>query len=66
MIQVVFVKWGNKYGPHYIKGLLAAIGRHTEEEIRPLCTTDDPERFQKMGTKFLGSKIDEIEKISLT
>ena len=42
MIQVVFVKWGNKYGPHYIKGLLAAIRRHTEEEIRPLCITDDP------------------------
>lgn len=42
MIQVVFVKWGKKYGPHYIKGLLAAIRRHTEEEIRPLCITDDP------------------------
>ncbi|PWG16171.1 glycosyltransferase family protein [Salibaculum griseiflavum] len=41
MIQVVLVKWGRKYDPRYIHGLLDAIRRHTARDLRVVCITDD-------------------------
>lgn len=41
-IQIVLVKWGRKYGPNYIKGLVRAIKRQTTRELRVVCITDDP------------------------
>lgn len=39
--------------------------RLSKKEEIIFCTTDDPERFRELGSRFLGLKIDKAEKISL-
>lgn len=49
------------------------LERHPEIETqlgkkgkRIYCTTDDPQKFQKMGSNFLGRKIDDVVKVDIT
>lgn len=41
MINIVCLKWGNKYGPEYVNRLYAMILRHTTRSFRFWCFTDD-------------------------
>jgi hypothetical protein len=41
MLQIVFVKWGQKYGPEYINGLKKSICDNTQAELKFVCITDD-------------------------
>ena len=41
MINIVCVKWGNKYGPEYVNRLFAAVQRHTTVETQFWCLTED-------------------------
>lgn len=45
MINVVCLKWGQRYGPEYVNRLFAAVQRHTQaipkDSLRFLCFTDD-------------------------
>ena len=39
-IQMVFVKWGTKYGPEYVNGLVQATLAHTSVPVDFICFTD--------------------------
>lgn len=41
MINIVCVKWGTKYGPEYVNRLYAGIRRHTTQEFKFWCFTED-------------------------
>lgn len=41
MINIVCVKWGNKYGAEYVNRLYAAVQRHTTKPHQFHCYTDD-------------------------
>ena len=41
MIQIVLVKWGDRYGPPHVNGLSRIISSHTEAPLRFVCITDD-------------------------
>lgn len=46
MIQIVCVKWGDKYGSDLVNLLFRAVRRNTRSTIRGVCITDRPdERF---------------------
>ncbi|WP_099824499.1 hypothetical protein [Oceaniglobus indicus] len=40
-IQIVFLKWGTKYGPEYINGMVDTITRTATRPVRFLCFTED-------------------------
>ncbi|WP_226779763.1 hypothetical protein [Oceaniglobus trochenteri] len=40
-IQIVFVKWGTKYGPEYVNGLVTNIRAGTKAALDFICFTDD-------------------------
>jgi len=53
---------------HEIKTLLKSVGLNREKKgipLREFYVTDSPERFLKVGEKFLGQKIEHIEVIKL-
>jgi len=35
------MKWGGKYGPHYVNALREGVSRHLTAPFRFLCLTDD-------------------------
>ncbi len=39
--NVLCMKWGTRYGPHYVNRLYAMVRRNLEGEFRFLCLTDD-------------------------
>jgi hypothetical protein len=39
--HVICMKWGTKYGPHYVNNLYAMARRHLTGEFRFVCLTDD-------------------------
>lgn len=41
MINIVCLKWGNKYGPEYVNRLYAMVRRHTTQDFRFWCLTED-------------------------
>jgi len=41
MINVVCLKWGNKYGPEYVNRLYSAVCRHTTKPFRFWCLTEN-------------------------
>ena len=41
MLQIAFVKWGTKYGPNYVNGLMDAISSRTNRTLKFVCVTDD-------------------------
>ena len=41
MINIVCLKWGDKYGPEYVNRLFYAIERHVTREHRFWCVTED-------------------------
>jgi hypothetical protein len=41
MINIVCLKWGKKYGPEYVNRLYRAVLRHTTQDLRFWCLTDD-------------------------
>ena len=42
MVNVVCMKWGTVYGPHYVDRLYRGIARHLHRPFRFVCLTDDP------------------------
>jgi len=42
MVNVICMKWGTKYGPHYVNRLYAMARRHLTRPFRFVCFTDDP------------------------
>ena len=38
---VICMKWGTKYGPHYVNNLYAMARRHLTGDFRFVCLTDD-------------------------
>lgn len=40
-VNVVCMKWGSKYGPHYVNILRAMVRRHLSRPHRFVCLTDD-------------------------
>lgn len=41
MVNVICIKWGNRYGPHYVNRLHAMVRRNLSLEHRFVCLTDD-------------------------
>jgi hypothetical protein len=39
--HLICIKWGTKYGPHYVNSLYAMARRHLSGEFRFICLTDD-------------------------
>lgn len=39
--NVLCMKWGTKYGPHYVDRLYAMVRRHLQGDFRFVCLTDD-------------------------
>lgn len=39
--HVICIKWGTKYGPHYVNNLYAMARRHLSGDFRFVCLTDD-------------------------
>ncbi len=39
--HVICMKWGTKYGPHYVNNLYAMVRRHLSGAFRFICLTDD-------------------------
>ena len=42
MVNVVCLKWGAKFGPHYVNRLRSMVSRHLARAHRFVCFTDDP------------------------
>ncbi|MDI3380786.1 glycosyltransferase [Xenophilus aerolatus] len=40
--HILCMKWGTKYGPHYVNRLYAMVRRHLSCDFRFVCLTDDP------------------------
>lgn len=40
MINIICLKWGNKYGPEYVNRLYAMVRRHTTKDFRFWCLTE--------------------------
>lgn len=45
MIDIVCLKWGNKYGPEYVNRLYRAVQRHTTQPFQFWCLTEDAAGF---------------------
>ena len=41
-VNILTMKWGDYYGPHYVNRLYWAVNRNLSKEFRFLCYTDDP------------------------
>jgi hypothetical protein len=41
MLNVVCMKWGDKYGPEYVNKLYSMVRRHLHKEYRFICLTDN-------------------------
>ena len=41
--HVLCMKWGTKYGPHYVNNLYAMARRHLRGDFRFICLTDNTE-----------------------
>ena len=42
MINIYTVKWGTKYGPEYVNKILEQCKKHTKQEFKFYCLTEDP------------------------
>ncbi|HEY7885773.1 MAG TPA: glycosyltransferase [Cellvibrionaceae bacterium] len=42
-VNILCVKWGNKYGPEYVNKLFSMVSRHLSLPFRFICLTDNPE-----------------------
>ena len=40
-VNIVTIKWGPKYGPHYVNRLYSAVERNISRSFRFVCFTDD-------------------------
>ena len=40
-INVLVMKWGSLYGPHYVNRLYASVRRNLNRDFRFVCFTDD-------------------------
>lgn len=40
-VNVICMKWGTKYGPHYVNTLYSMVNRHLTRPFRFVCLTDD-------------------------
>lgn len=40
--HILCMKWGTKYGPHYVNRLYAMVRRHLSGDFNFVCLTDDP------------------------
>lgn len=47
MINIVCLKWGDKYGPEYVNRLYAMIKRHTTRPFVFWCFTERPEHIHR-------------------
>ena len=41
-VNIVTLKWGTRYGPHYVNRLYRGIEKHLHRPFRFLCVTEDP------------------------
>lgn len=40
-VNIICLKWGTRYGPHYVNNLYAGVKKHLHRPFRFLCVTDD-------------------------
>ncbi len=43
MVNVICMRWGTVYGPHYVNRLYAMVRRHLSQPFRFVCLTDSPD-----------------------
>lgn len=43
MANIICLKWGTRYGPHYVNRLYAGVKRHLHRPFRFVCVTDNPD-----------------------
>jgi hypothetical protein len=43
IVNVICIKWGNKYGANYVNILRSMVSRHLKRPHRFVCLTDDPQ-----------------------
>lgn len=41
-VNVICMKWGDRYGPHYVNNLYAGVKKHLHRPFRFVCVTDNP------------------------
>ena len=46
-VNILSMKWGTLYGPHYVNRLYWAVKRNLNKEFRFVCFTDDPSGITK-------------------
>lgn len=42
MVNILTLKWGTLYGPHYVNRLFAGVKKNLDQPFRFVCFTDDP------------------------
>lgn len=42
VVNLICLKWGTRYGPHYVNTLHAGVKRHLHRPYRFVCVTDNP------------------------
>ena len=42
-VNVITIKWGDRYGPHYVNRLYAGVQRNLNAAFRFVCFTDNPQ-----------------------
>lgn len=48
MIQVVMVKWGDRYPAYFVNAMVRNVARYSSESVRFVCITDDhPDAFDR-------------------
>lgn len=46
-VNVICMKWGDKYGPEYVNKLYSMVKRNLKKKFRFVCFTDDPKGIDK-------------------
>ena len=41
-VNILCLKWGTRYGPHYVNALYKGVSRHLHRPFRFVCVTEDP------------------------
>ncbi len=57
-VNILTLKWGDRYGPVYVNRLYHAVARHLNRPFRFLCFTDDP---QGLGSKIETYPLPELD-----
>ena len=51
MMQVVVVKWGDRYSANHVNNTLLNLQKMASRNVRFICVTDDPEGIRRTVVK---------------